>query len=331
MHRTFRKTAFLAASLVALLGLVTSAWAGPEARIVGTVLGPDGKPIPAAKVVITNPKVQSFHREVITDESGEFKILLADSTYTYKYTVSAPGMPETSWEKKAPIGTSQSFEFRFAAAPATATAPPPAEMTASDKATLAFNDGVGLMGEGKLPEAEAKLIEATTLKPDLAIAWRALTRVAVEKKDGAKAVEYAKKNIALKEAEQQEAKQLGDEADPADLLPGYQALAEAQDLAGDKAGAAETRKRMLVASGDPTAAYNDGVGLYNKNKMKDAQAKFEEAVKLKPDYAPAHKMLGMIFMSSGKNKDAKSHFQKCVENDKTGKDAEECKAYLGYL
>jgi tetratricopeptide (TPR) repeat protein len=332
MSRRTRTAGLFAVALLSLLGFAGLAWAGPEARIIGTVLGPDGKPIAAAKVVITNPKVASFRREVTTDETGEFKILLADSTYTYKYTVSAPGMPETSWDKKAPIGTTQQFEFRFAAAPEAAQAAPvPAQMTPSDKAKVAFNDGVGFLGEGKSAEAEAKLLEATALDPKLAIAWRALTRIAVEKKDGAKAVEYAKKNLALQEADQEAAKALGDEPDAADLLPALQALADAQDLAGDKAAASETRKRMLVASGDPTAAYNDGVGLYNKGKTKEAQAKFEDALKLKPDYAPAHKMLGMIFMSGGRNKDAKTHFQKCVENDKTGKDAEECKAYLGYL
>lgn len=331
MSRTIRPTALIAVALVSFLGFAQLAWAGAEARIIGTVLGTDGKPIPAAKVVITNPKVPSFKRETTTDESGTFKLLLADSTYSYKYTVSAPGMPETSWDRKAPIGTTQQFEFRFEAGPVTSTTPAPAQMTASDKAAVAFNDGVGLMQEGKLPEAETKLLEATTLNPKLAIAWRALTRIAVEKKDGANAVEYAKKNLALQEADQESAKQLGDEPDPADLAPALQALADAQALAGDKAGAAETQKKLNVASGDPTSAYNDGVGLYNKGKTKDAQAKFEEALKLKGDYAPAHKMLGMIFMSSGRNKDAKTHFQSCVENDKAGKDAEECKAYLGYL
>ena len=124
MSRTTRTAALFAVALLSLLGFAGLAWAGAEARILGTVLGPDGKPIAAAKVVITNPKVASFRREVTTDEAGQFKLLLADSTYSYKYTVSAPGMPETSWDKKAPIGTTQEFEFRLAAAPSTAQGAP---------------------------------------------------------------------------------------------------------------------------------------------------------------------------------------------------------------
>jgi len=335
MSRSRRRTASAAVlSLLALL-IASFVFAGAQARIIGKVLGPDKKPVAGAKVIITNPKVPSFKIELTTDDKGEFKTLISDSTYSYLYTITTEGFPPLAQEKKAPIGDTTEFEFQLGvAAQASAggkSAPPAAEVPKSEKAKMVFNDGVALLNANDAPGAEKKFLESTELDPDLATAWKALAKVAVDRNDGVKALEYSKKALDAKEKADAALKAMGEEVDES-LLPGFlMAYAQAQEMTGDKPGAKATRTRLAKATGDASGPYNEGVELFNKNKLKEAREKFEKAVELNDEFAPAHKMLGLIFMNAQKNAEAKKHFQRCVETDKTGKDAEECKAYLGYL
>lgn len=334
MKSTLRFAAAAAAAAIALIAgpLAETAFAGAQARVTGTVVDHEKKPIAGATVVLTNPKVASYRQEFTTDAKGIFKVLLADSTYTYKYSISAKGYQPLEQEKKAAIGSDVQWEFMLIPEGAVvAGAGQIVEPTKGEKATLAYNEGVALLNAGDAAGAEAKFLAALAEKDDLQVAWWALTRIALDRKDGAKALEYAGKSLTLKEKEQAEAKAAGDEVDEAELAKYLDALARAQELTGDKAGAKATRDRLAKATGDPSALYNEAVTAFNANKMKDAEKKLTQVLELKEDYPLAHYLLGMVSMNGGKNKSAKEHFNRYLELEPEGEKAEEVKAFLSYL
>lgn len=78
--------------------------------------------------------------------------------------------------------------------------------------------------------------------------------------------------------------------------------------------AAEERKFNLNSekSGDASQLMQDGWQLWQARKLRDAAAKFQEAVGLAPDNADAWNGLGWSLFNSGKNGEAETAFQKAV-------------------
>jgi tetratricopeptide (TPR) repeat protein len=324
MNRIHRGLVFSAVALAAILS-VRSALAGAQARIVGNVFGPEKVPIPNAKIVITNKKVPSFKIELAADDKGVFKTIIADATYVYTYLISADGFNSLEIDKKAPIGSETNWEFHLSKA-----GTPVAELPPGEQAKLAYNEGVGLIGTDPAA-AEKKFIAATELDANRIEAWQALAKVARDRKDGPKAVEYARKALALKEKELAGYKASGDEIDETEKVKYMEAVAAGLDLSGDKAGVKAMREEIAKAMGDPTSIYNEAVASFNKGEMKQAEAKLQKALEMKEDYPLAHYLLGMISMNGNKSKEAKLHFNRYLELEPAGEKAEEIKAFLSYL
>ena len=90
---------------------------------------------------------------------------------------------------------------------------------------------------------------------------------------------------------------------------------------GDTAGAqAESRtgesltKERLSLQG-ATFATNSGKRMLNAGDIDGAIAQFRSAVKLSPDYAPAHYQLGLALARKGEKGEASKEFQKASELD----------------
>jgi tetratricopeptide (TPR) repeat protein len=81
-------------------------------------------------------------------------------------------------------------------------------------------------------------------------------------------------------------------------------------------------------TGDPTAAYNQGVSLWNANKPAEAQVQFAKAVKLDPKMAEAYYYLGMTLVSQNKLAEAKPNFQTYLKLAPDGPNAATAKAIL---
>jgi tetratricopeptide (TPR) repeat protein len=81
-------------------------------------------------------------------------------------------------------------------------------------------------------------------------------------------------------------------------------------------------------TGDPTAAYNQGVSLWNANKMTEAQTQFEKAVKLDPKMAEAYYYLAMTLVNQNKLPEAKPNFQTYLKLAPDGPNAATAKAML---
>ena len=191
-----------------------------------------------------------------------------------------------------------------------------APASGSELAVLAFNAGVEAMNAGDKTAAEAKFLEAVKKNPDLPAGWQALSSLAYEKKDWAKAVEYGEKAVDL---------------DPS-LTNLYPMLAEASKALGDKKGAADWSARYAEANPDsPEILYNKGIQAYNKGKMKEAEETLTRAVDAKPDFANAHFYLGLAAFNLNHKASAKEHLQKYLELEPNGKEAGTAKELLSTL
>ena len=74
--------------------------------------------------------------------------------------------------------------------------------------------------------------------------------------------------------------------------------------------------RTVYCAIDPATAavdlYNQGVNAYNSGDMKKALGFFQQSAEKNPEFARVHYMIGMCFVSEGKNADAKAAMEKFI-------------------
>ncbi len=294
-------------------------YAGAQCRAVGTVKDGAGADLEGVQLDVTTPSLTSFHLTVTTDAKGYYATILQDCTMPYHFKFSKDGYLPFELDKKIPIGELESVNAQLiskteAQAKAAAAAAP--QMSATDKAVMAFNAGVEAMQAGDKPAAEAKFLDAVKQNPDLPAGWEALAQLAFEKKDWAKAIDYGQKATDL---------------DPS-LTELYAMMADAATKSGDTKAAAEFKARWDEANPDsPEILYNKGVEAYNKGKMKDAESMLAKAVDAKPDFANAQFWLGMASFNLNKKASAKEHLAKYLELEPNGKEASTAKEILPLL
>jgi len=305
-------TAFLAAGFL---------YAGAQCRLMGSVTDSAGAPVDGVTIVITTSKLTTFKHSISTDAKGKYSTILPDCTMPYLVVFGKDGFVSSSEEKKIPINDVGKIDVKLmrvsevragpGAAPAAAAAP-----SGSEQAILAFNAGVEAVNAGDKTAAEAKFLEAVAKNPDLPAGWQALSSLAYEKKDWAKAVEYGEKAVDL---------------DPT-LTTLFPMLAEASKAMGDKKGAADWAARNAEANPDsPEILYNKGIQAYNKGKMKEAEESLTRAVDAKPDFANAQFYLGMTAFNLNHKASAREHLQKYLELEPNGKEAGTVKEILPTL
>lgn len=291
---------------------------GAEARLTGKVTDSTGNPIEGVTVTVTTKNIGTFKLVLKTDAKGKYASIIADATIPYHLKFEKEGYVPFEGEKKIPVGDTGGLDAKLlkvseAKAAAPAAAPPP---SSGDVAVGAYNEGVDLLNAGKKDAAEKKFLEAVQKNPDLPAAWRALTVVAYERKDWAHTLEYGEKATEL---------------DPS-LTNLYAMMAQAARQSGNKKAADEWQARFAESAPEtPETLYNKGVEAYNQNKMREAESSLSKALEVKPDLALAHFWLGMAQINLKKNADAKAHFQKYLELDPKGSEADSAKEMLSVL
>jgi Tfp pilus assembly protein PilF len=308
-------------AVAALLGLVLTAGieASPasQARMTAKVTDQAGNPIEGVTVTVTTKATAVFKMVLKTDKRGVYATIINDATLTYHLKFEKEGYVTFEGDKKISIGETGGLDAKLmkvseAQAAAAAAAPPSANELAVEK----YNEGVDLMNAGNRAGAEAKFLQAAQKSADLPAIWKALTVIAFDKKDWAKTIEYGQKATDL---------------DPS-LTNLYSMMSEAAKQLGDKKGAADYLARFAEANPDtPEMLYNTGVEAYNHNKMKEAEESLGKAVAAKPDYALAHFWLAMASINLKKNAVAKEHFQKYLELEPKGEEADTAKEMLSVL
>jgi tetratricopeptide (TPR) repeat protein len=308
MRRTF------ALAVLAIMAVAGNAFAGEEGRMAGKITdAATSKPIPNAVVTIDAVSGHTVHKEFKADKDGYYKFLILDGTLTYKFTYKADGYAPAEYTIKPKLGEVTTKDVALesgSAAPAAAAGAPAAAKP--NPAVLAYNEGAALANENKLPEAIAKIEEAVTAKPDLTAGYEALAKLYLRTKSYDKAIDRANKALEI-------------DTDNQDM---FDVLAQSYTAKGDKTKAAEYRKKLPT---DAVAVFNEAAHLINSGKDAEAEPLLKSAIAANDKFAPAYYELGMLYVRTQKNADAKTNLQKYLELEPTGKDAATAKEMLNYV
>ncbi|HXH37181.1 MAG TPA: carboxypeptidase regulatory-like domain-containing protein [Thermoanaerobaculia bacterium] len=306
MRRTF------ALSVLALMVVAGNAFALGEARVQGKIIdGATHKPIPFAVITIDATSGHTVHSEYKADKDGVYRFLVLDATLSYKFTFKAPGYANVEQVIKLAIGDLTTKDVTMAPASAQTAAAAPAAVKA-DPAVLAYNEGAELANAGKDSEAIAKIEAAVTAKPDLTAGYEALAKLYLRAKNYDKAIDRANKALEI-------------DSDNQDM---FGVLSEAYTAKGDKVKAGEYRKKLPA---DAASMFNEAAHLINSGKDAEAEPMLKGAIAANDKFAAAYYELGMLYVRTQKNADAKTNLQKYLELEPNGKDAATAKEMLNYV
>jgi tetratricopeptide (TPR) repeat protein len=310
-----RKTYALCA--LALMVVAGNAFALGEARVQGKITDAATKAgIPNAVITIDAISGHNVHNQFKADKDGVYRFIVLDGTLNYKVTYSAPGyapleIPSVKFTLGGEINTRDVTMVPAGSAAAGGKSGAPVTSKA-DPAVLAYNEGAELANAGKLPEAIAKLEEAVAAKPDLTAGYEALAKLYVRTKSYDKAIDRANKVLEI-DTDNQEM---------------FTVLAESYTAKGDKTKAAEYKKKLPA---DASALFNEAARLINSGKDAEAEPLLKGAIAANDKFAQAYYELGMIYVRTQKNADAKVNLQKYLELEPNGKDAATAKEMLNYV
>jgi len=305
----------LALSFLVFAFVAANAFASGEARINGTVFdGGTKKPIPNATILVTSADSgHNYKQEYKAKSDGSYAIFLLNGTIKYKFAYSAPGyqtFEQTLKLQLAPEKNVQDIDLSPAQA-AVESGTKEMQQTA-DPAVVAYNEGANLANQGKIDEAIAKIEEAVSKKPDLTTGYETLARLYLRTKAYDKAIDAANKVLAV-------------DTDNTDMSV---VLYESYTGKGDKAKAAEYKSKVPA---NAAATYNEAVPLLNAGKYKEAEKLLKQVIEIDPKFAVAYYQLGIVAMQNGDMAGAKTNFQKYLELDPNGKDADVAKEALKSL
>lgn len=303
----------LALSLFLCAAMATNLFAVGEARMTGKVVDASTKqPLTDATIhVVSAPgSGKNFKQDYKVDKDGKYAIFLLDGTIKYVFTVSAAGHASYEETMKLKLGEPNAKDFELS----TGTAAPSgtALEAKADPAVVAYNEGASLANEGKDAEAIAKMEEAVAAKPDLVAGWSALGRLYLRAKSYPKAIDAANKVLAIDSEDQ-------------DM---FAVLYESYTATGDKAKAAEYKAKLPA---DAHSLFNDAAKLINAGKDKEAEPLLKQAVAADDKFGQAFYELGMVYVRTGNNAEAKANLQKYLDLEPTGKDATTAKEMMKYL
>ncbi|HEV7426886.1 MAG TPA: tetratricopeptide repeat protein [Thermoanaerobaculia bacterium] len=308
MRRTF------VLGMLAIMAVAGNAFALGEARMQGKITdAATHKPIPNATIIIDATSGHKVHNEFKADKDGVYRFLILDGTLTYKFTYKADGYAPVENTFKPSLGEVNSKDVMMApgstASSTTAAAPASAK---ANPAVIAYNEGAALANDGKLPEAIAKIEEAVTAKPDLTAGYEALAKLYLRTKNYDKAIDRANKALEI-------------DNDNQDM---FGVLADSYTAKGDKTKAAEYKKKLPA---DASSMFNEAARLINTGKDTEAEPMLKGAIAANDKFAQAYYELGMLYVRSQKNADAKTNLQKYLELEPNGKDAATAKEMLNYV
>jgi tetratricopeptide (TPR) repeat protein len=298
-----------------------------EGRIIGTVTDEAGAPIEGAKAVLS--RAGGYRLEKVSDKKGQFMLLVLDATQDYQIHIEKAGYGPFEGPVKPKLQDTIRLTFALpkTTAPA-ATAPEaapeaPKQLSGSDQAILAYNEGVAALRDGKIAGAVPSLEKAAALNPSLAEAQGALADVYLELKRYGDALAAADRFLALK---------------PGDVQ-GLRARYDALKAAGDNEKAREALEALAAA--DPKSPetavrfFNEGAERARAGKLDDAAGLFQRVVEIAPadpKFAKAHYVLGMTYAKEdGKKPQAKEHLQTFLQMAPKDPDAATAREMLAYL
>jgi tetratricopeptide (TPR) repeat protein len=297
--------------------------AAGEGRVIATVVDEAGAPVTGAKVLLTRSGT-AYKLEKTSDKKGQVMLLILDATQEYQIRVEKEGFNPFEGPIKPKIEDTMRVTFTLVKpAPAEPQGNAPAELPGTEKAILAYNDGVTALRNGDLAAAAPKFEEAAALNPELAEAHAVLAEVYLELKRAPEALAAADRYLALKPN------------DPRGLRARYDALR----AAGEKQKALEALEALGTADpANPETAvrfFNEGAERTRAGQYDEAATFFERVVQISPDnptFAKAHYVLGLSYAKvDAKKAQAKEHLQKFLQLSPNDADAQTAREMLEYL
>jgi tetratricopeptide (TPR) repeat protein len=310
---------------------------GTAGSVKGRVLDPQGQPAAGAQVTFENTKDSSQEPIILnTNMTGDFAVdVVPAGTWLVTvvqgkfYAQRKDSIVITNGEKvdagdiKMHIGTGD--EMRRAADAQKAAIAKHNERAA--KQQLAVKAADAARDAGNYDDAIAKYTDVAGMLSNCGLCYIRIGDIYLDQKnDPAEAEKAYLKAIDLNAA--------NSSADAPTRAAPYAKLAtiyNKQQKFDDASKMSAKASELMEAgggAGDPTAAYNQGVSLWNANKMTEAQAQFEKAVKLDPKMAEAHYYLAMTLVNQNKLADAKPHFETYLKLAPDGPNAATAKAIL---
>ncbi len=305
----------LAISFVMSLLVAANAFAVGEARMTGKILDAATKqPIPNAVMKIEAVSGKTVKSEVKSRKDGGFTVMMLDGTLRYKFTITADGYTPFEETIKMNIGETNLRDFELSKPTAEQQQQQEVQMqqAQADPAVAAYNEGATLINGGDVSGAIAKFEEAVAAKPDLLAGWLALAKANARQQNWAKAIEASKKGLEL-------------DAEDTDF---WSVLHQAYTATGDKANAAAAEKKLPASA---NSLFNQAARFINDGRDGEAEAALKQAISIDDKFAIAYYELGMVYVRTGKNAEAKANLQKYLELEPNGKDAATAKEMIGYL
>lgn len=306
----------LALCLMVLVFVAANAFAIGEARMNGKVLDAEtNKPVEGVVIKMEAVEGKTVKSEFKAKKDGQYAIMVLDGTIRYKFTWSAPGYTPYEETIKLQLGVPNPKDVKLSkvgSAAASSGGGLVAVTEKGDPAVDAYNEGAQFANEGKTADAIAKFEEAVAAKPDLTAGWLALAKTYAREKQWAKAITAANKVL---------------EIDDEDTSM-WNVLYQAYTATGDKAKAAEAKKKMPA---NPSSLFNDAARLINAGKDSEAEPLLKQAIAADEKFAQAYYELGILYVRAGNNAGAKEHLTKYLEIEPNGKDAATAKEMLNYV
>jgi len=324
MFRTMIRALVIGTAMAVLLSAATPAYA-QKGTLKGYVLQENGDPAPQVRVNFVSVDDPKKRASALTDRFGQFFRNNPDPGL-WNLEAERFGLVARYHRVTVKPGETREIANMVLRDP---SAPPAVEETAMAADEVAARNA--RMAELKILFAQA---EASMNKGDFADALAKLTEVAGEV-DKCAACYARMGDVYRRQGDLDAAEKAFKQAidfDPA-LADPYAALAVLynEQKRYDEATAMSAKATELsgsTGSGDGTAAYNQGVILWNQNKFAEAGEAFDKARKADPKFADAHFRFAIAMFNQGKMADAKEPLETYLKLEPNGEHAAEAKALL---
>lgn len=314
---------FCATLSMVLLGLALALPAQDDlgrGRISGDVVDESGAKVPGALVIVESPR-SNARLEAKTDKRGHFAIG-GLGTGTWRVTISKEGYLSSSTEiQVSQLAANPPVNLTLTKASAGGAA------TSAEAGGSLLDSGNALLKAGRYDEALAAFEEFAAKFPDVYAVHLNIGSAYMEKGDLDRAGAEFKSVLDHIGPAMEDLRKQKDTS-----LKALSGLGEAALKRGDFESAQGFFRRVLeVSPEDPAAAYNVGEIFFSNQKIDDAIAYLELAVKIKGDWPKAYHRLGLVYLNKGDLPKALENLKKFLELDPENPEAASVKAAIAAI
>jgi tetratricopeptide (TPR) repeat protein len=286
------------------LFLVASQAQAQMARISGTVVDPDQRPLAGVTVTVTTPDSDQFELAKTTNKKGKVTLSFNNLTWRYEIRLEKEGFQTMAEPLRLTVGGT--MREQWVLVPETAGTgeggPTGGVAVGGGKAVQTYNEGVEAQRLGDLDLAAEKYQKAAEMNAEMAAPHTALAAVAALREDWEIAAAEAEAALAI---------------DPEDMRA-MQLRFDAYRNLGDETKESEAAAALRQVGDLGSAAariFNEGVDAYNAGDVATAQSKFQQTIELAPELVPPYMALAQISLSQGSAAEALAMAQSALERE----------------